>query len=97
MVGLGTLAAGFLSEHFGAPLTLHHVTQALGAGYAYSDAANQIAAIVKLTRFARLAPVLALVAVVLPGERGARRVPKRLWFVMGLCPSCWKRASGRCW
>jgi uncharacterized membrane protein YadS len=70
--------AGFL---LGA--SIHDVAQALGAGYGYSDAAGQIAAIVKLTRVALLAPVLALVAVVLPGEPGAGRVPKLPWFVAG--------------
>lgn len=70
--------AGFL---LGA--SIHDVAQALGAGYAYSDAAGQIAAIVKLTRVALLAPVLALIAIVLPGEPGSGRVPKLPWFVIG--------------
>jgi uncharacterized integral membrane protein (TIGR00698 family) len=71
------LRAGFL---LGA--SIHDVAQALGAGYSYSDAAGQIAAIVKLTRVALLAPVLAIVALFLPrGEvRKGARVP---WFVVG--------------
>ena len=71
------LQAGFL---LGA--SIHDVAQALGAGYAYSPGAGQIAAIVKLTRVALLAPVLAVVAATLPrGERGAGvGVP---WFVVG--------------
>ncbi|HEU0043946.1 YeiH family protein [Sphingomonas sp.] len=71
------LQAGFL---LGA--SIHDVAQALGAGYAYSPAAGQIAAIVKLTRVALLAPVLAIVAAMLPrAERGKGiGVP---WFVIG--------------
>lgn len=57
---LNDLKAGFL---LGA--AIHDVAQALGAGYSYSDAAGGIAAIVKLTRVALLAPVLAVVAMVL--------------------------------
>jgi uncharacterized integral membrane protein (TIGR00698 family) len=75
--GLGDLQAGFL---LGA--SIHDVAQALGAGYSYSDAAGQIAAIVKLTRVALLAPVLAVIALFLPrGE--ARRGAGVPWFVVG--------------
>ena len=76
-LGFGDLKAGFL---LGA--SIHDVAQALGAGYAFSPGAGQIAAIVKLTRVALLAPVLAVVAATLPkGERGAGvGVP---WFVVG--------------
>ena len=77
-LALSDLQAGFL---LGA--SIHDVAQALGAGYAYSDGAGQIAAIVKLTRVALLAPVLAVVALFLPrGEagRGGIGVP---WFVVG--------------
>lgn len=77
-LALPDLQAGFL---LGA--SIHDVAQALGAGYAYSDGAGQIAAIVKLTRVALLAPVLAVVALFLPrGEagRGGIGVP---WFVVG--------------
>ena len=71
------LQAGFL---LGA--SIHDVAQALGAGYAFSPGAGQIAAIVKLTRVALLAPVLAVVAATLPrGERGkGTGIP---WFVVG--------------
>ena len=71
------LQAGFLLGG-----SIHDVAQALGAGYAFSPGAGQIAAIVKLTRVALLAPVLAVVAATLPkGERGAGvGVP---WFVVG--------------
>lgn len=71
------LKAGFL---LGA--SIHDVAQALGAGYSYSDGAGQIAAIVKLTRVALLAPVLAIVALFLPrGE--ARKGAGLPWFVVG--------------
>lgn len=76
-LGFGDLRAGFL---LGA--SIHDVAQALGAGYAFSPGAGQIAAIVKLTRVALLAPVLAVVAATLPrGDRGAGvGIP---WFVVG--------------
>jgi uncharacterized integral membrane protein (TIGR00698 family) len=72
------LKAGFM---LGA--SIHDVAQALGAGYSYSPGAGQIAAIVKLTRVALLAPVLAVVALFLPsGERGGKSVGLP-WFVVG--------------
>lgn len=76
-LGMSDLKAGFL---LGA--SIHDVAQALGAGYSDSDGAGQIAAIVKLTRVALLAPVLAVVALFLPrGEAGkGQGVP---WFVIG--------------
>jgi uncharacterized integral membrane protein (TIGR00698 family) len=80
---LSDLKAGFL---MGA--AIHDVAQALGAGYSYSEGAGQIAAIVKLTRVALLAPVLAVVAMFLrggTGEDGAghARGPGLPWFVVG--------------
>jgi uncharacterized membrane protein YadS len=75
---LSDLRAGFL---LGA--SIHDVAQALGAGYSYSDTAGGIATIVKLTRVALLAPVLAVVALFLPrGEAGAKG-PGIPWFVVG--------------
>ncbi|WP_374944422.1 YeiH family protein [Sphingomonas sp.] len=77
-LALSDLRAGFL---LGA--SIHDVAQALGAGYSYSDAAGGIATIVKLTRVALLAPVLAVVALFLPrGEAGAKG-PGIPWFVVG--------------
>jgi uncharacterized integral membrane protein (TIGR00698 family) len=75
---MSDLKAGFM---LGA--AIHDVAQALGAGYSYSDGAGQIAAIVKLTRVALLAPVLAVVAMFLPREGGRAKGPGLPWFVVG--------------
>lgn len=75
---MSDLKAGFL---LGA--AIHDVAQALGAGYSYSDGAGQIAAIVKLTRVALLAPVLAVVAMFLPRDGGRAKGPGIPWFVVG--------------
>ena len=79
---MSDLKAGFL---LGA--SIHDVAQALGAGYSYSDGAGGIAAIVKLTRVALLAPVLAVVAMGLArfggGGEGAAKGPGVPWFVIG--------------
>lgn len=77
LIGLSDVRAGFL---LGA--SIHDVAQALGAGYSYSEAAGQYAAIVKLTRVALLAPVLAVVAMFLPRAPGAKG-PGMPWFVLG--------------
>ena len=76
-LALSDLSAGFM---LGA--SIHDVAQALGAGYAFSPEAGDIATIVKLTRVALLAPVLAVVALFLPRERGAKG-PGMPWFVVG--------------
>jgi uncharacterized integral membrane protein (TIGR00698 family) len=83
---MSDLKAGFL---LGA--SIHDVAQALGAGYSYSDGAGAIAAIVKLTRVALLAPVLAIVAMGLArwsgdggkGGEGHAKGPGVPWFVVG--------------
>jgi len=63
---------------------IHDVAQSLGAGYSFSQAAGQNAAIVKLTRVALLAPALAATSYVFPGEDGKRANPLKLpWFVAG--------------
>ena len=56
-LGLNDRQAGFL---IGA--SIHDVAQAIGGGYAFSDAAGSHATIVKLARVALLAPVVALVS-----------------------------------
>jgi uncharacterized integral membrane protein (TIGR00698 family) len=76
---LGDTRAGFMLG-----VSIHDVAQALGAGYAFSDAAGQIATIVKLTRVALLAPVLAVVALVFRDQASTK--PKSValpWFVTG--------------
>lgn len=76
-LAMGDVKAGFL---LGA--SIHDVAQALGAGYSYSPGAGQVAAIVKLTRVALLAPVLAVVALFVPrGQAG--KIPGVPWFVAG--------------
>ncbi|KQM21087.1 YeiH family protein [Novosphingobium sp. Leaf2] len=60
--------AGFL---IGA--SIHDVAQAIGGGYAYSDVAGSYATIVKLSRVALLAPVVAIVSLVVSDEEAAGR------------------------
>ncbi len=78
-IGFGDTQAGFV---LGA--AIHDVAQSLGAGYAFSQGAGEIAAIVKLTRVAMLAPVLAAVAGFFPRD-GRRRIGVAAvpWFVVG--------------
>ncbi|WP_404481846.1 YeiH family protein [Novosphingobium sp. BL-52-GroH] len=72
--------AGFL---IGA--SIHDVAQAIGGGYAYSDVAGSYATIVKLSRVALLAPVVAVVSMVMADEDGGdRHWIRRLampWFI----------------
>jgi uncharacterized integral membrane protein (TIGR00698 family) len=74
--------AGFL---IGA--SIHDVAQAIGGGYAFSDAAGSHATIVKLARVALLAPVVAVVSLALgpaQGTAAGRPVWRRLalpWFI----------------
>ncbi|HWW58535.1 MAG TPA: putative sulfate exporter family transporter [Sphingopyxis sp.] len=79
--GLTDAQAGFL---IGA--SIHDVAQAIGGGYAFSDAAGTSATIVKLARVALLAPVVALVGVMLkPGDGADTRIWRRLalpWFIV---------------
>ena len=75
---LSDLKAGFF---LGA--SIHDVAQALGAGYSYSKNAGEIAAIVKLTRVALLAPALAVVALFLPRGSSGAKGPGIPWFVVG--------------
>lgn len=60
--------AGFL---IGA--SIHDVAQAIGGGYAYSDMAGSYATIVKLTRVALLAPVVAIVSIMVSDDEGKDR------------------------
>lgn len=78
--GLSDAQAGFL---IGA--SIHDVAQAIGGGYAFSDTAGASATIVKLARVALLAPVVALVGLLLKPVDGAdTRLWRRLalpWFI----------------
>jgi uncharacterized integral membrane protein (TIGR00698 family) len=76
-IGLGDHQAGFL---LGA--SIHDVAQSLGAGFSFSPTAGQIATIVKLTRVALLAPLLAIIAWRLPKEDGRAKIGLP-WFVIG--------------
>jgi uncharacterized integral membrane protein (TIGR00698 family) len=68
-LGLSDRQAGFL---IGA--SIHDVAQAIGGGYAFSDAAGSYATIVKLSRVALLAPVVLVVSLMLgAGEETAAR------------------------
>jgi uncharacterized integral membrane protein (TIGR00698 family) len=78
-IGFSDRQAGFM---LGA--SIHDVAQALGAGYSFSEHAGQVAAIVKLTRVALLAPVLAIVAMFFPSEGGGKAKAALVpWFVLG--------------
>ncbi len=79
-LGLSNAQAGYL---LGA--SIHDVAQAVGAGYAVSPEAGEIATIVKLARVALLAPVLAVLTLAYPAQTdGPRaRIPLIPWFVLG--------------
>ncbi len=81
-LGLADRQAGFL---IGA--SIHDVSQAIGGGYAFSDAAGSYATIVKLARVALLAPVVAIVGLWLgpASEMADRPLWRRLalpWFIV---------------
>jgi uncharacterized integral membrane protein (TIGR00698 family) len=78
-----TLAFSDMRAGFLLGASIHDVAQALGAGYAYSESAGQIATIVKLTRVALLAPMLAVVAMFLPRDGGKAKAMGVPWFVVG--------------
>ena len=90
-LGLSDRQAGFL---IGA--SIHDVAQAIGGGYAFSDAAGSHATIVKLARVALLAPLVALVSLAIgphdpqgksagDGPGGGQPMWRRLalpWFIL---------------
>jgi len=83
MLHLNDRQAGFL---IGA--SIHDVAQAIGGGYAFSDAAGSYATIVKLSRVALLAPIVVLVGLIIgPAEGGSSTsLWRRLalpWFITG--------------
>jgi uncharacterized integral membrane protein (TIGR00698 family) len=66
---------------------IHDVAQAIGAGFAVSDTAGADATVVKLARVALLAPVVALVSLLLKGDGEEQQLPiwRRLalpWFIL---------------
>ena len=79
---LSDTQAGFL---IGA--SIHDVAQAIGGGYAFSDAAGSHATIVKLARVALLAPLVALVSLAIGhgDDEAARPLWRRMalpWFIV---------------
>ena len=81
-LGLSDTQAGFL---IGA--SIHDVAQAIGGGYAFSDAAGSQATIVKLARVALLAPLVALTSLAIgpAGEAKGQPLWRRLalpWFIL---------------
>ncbi|MFN4114692.1 MAG: YeiH family protein [Sphingomonadaceae bacterium] len=83
MLELSDAQAGFL---VGA--SIHDVAQAIGAGFAVSDSAGAQATVVKLTRVALLAPLVALAALVIarlhpvPATSTTARVPILPGFIL---------------
>ena len=74
-LGLSDRQAGFL---IGA--SIHDVAQAIGGGYAVSDAAGSYATIVKLARVALLAPVVLIVTLLLgPASDAPEGLGRPLW------------------
>ncbi|EIZ80106.1 hypothetical protein WSK_1300 [Novosphingobium sp. Rr 2-17] len=63
--------------------SIHDVAQAIGAGYAFSDAAGGIAAISKLTRVALLTPILACLPLAFPDNVGSRSRRALPLFIIG--------------
>ena len=67
--------------------SIHDVAQALGAGYAFSPGAGEVATIVKLARVALLAPVLGVVALMFPAKLeitgSGTKIAFVPWFVLG--------------
>ena len=79
MVGLNDHSAGiFLGG------TIHDVAQVVGAGYAVSTHAGDIATVVKLLRVAMLLPVCVVIGMVLQsrGSQAGRSPPVLPWFVV---------------
>ena len=59
--------------------SIHDVAQAIGGGYAVSDAAGGQATVIKLARVALLAPVVALVAMWIGNPAAEKSTGKRNW------------------
>lgn len=79
MLQLSDTQAGFL---VGA--SIHDVAQAIGGGFAVSDAAGEVATVVKLSRVTLLVPILLVVALVLGRKGQGQRFSLRQgvpWFI----------------
>lgn len=81
-LGMDDRQAGFL---IGA--SIHDVAQAIGGGYAFSDPAGSYATVVKLSRVALLAPLVAVVALAIGSSGSGSNRPwfRRLtppWFIV---------------
>jgi uncharacterized membrane protein YadS len=81
-LALSDQQAGFL---IGA--SIHDVAQAIGGGYAFSDAAGSYATVIKLGRVALLAPVVLIVSLVIGAASRAHGTPiwRQLtlpWFII---------------
>ena len=80
-LGFNDRQAGFL---IGA--SIHDVAQAIGGGYAFSDIAGSHATVVKLARVALLAPIVALIGlIVAPADATPRAWWRRIslpWFIL---------------
>lgn len=89
-MALGDTPAGFL---LGA--SIHDVAQTLGAGYSFSANAGDVAAIVKMSRVALLAPALIVVAIFFASQQpGKRRSFMPPWFVIGFFAFAGVSAAG---
>ena len=80
-LGFNDRQAGFL---IGA--SIHDVAQAIGGGYAFSDVAGSHATIVKLARVSLLAPIVAVISLIIAEPDGPRVVWWRRislpWFIL---------------
>lgn len=76
-LGLSDREMGFL---IGA--TIHDVAQVVGAGYSVSDAAGDVATVVKLLRVAFLPVVLIIIVLALRGQGSSGKVPLLPWFMV---------------
>lgn len=78
LMGLGNEAAGFVLGS-----SIHDVAQSLAAGYSYSPGAGEVATVVKLGRVALLAPLVVLLAALLPRHDRLVRPPPVPWYLGG--------------
>jgi uncharacterized integral membrane protein (TIGR00698 family) len=84
-LGMSDTQAGFL---IGA--SIHDVAQAIGGGFSYSEAAGEVATVVKLSRVTLLVPVLLIVSLVLSKSGSAEGEGQKFtlrqglpWFILG--------------